>query len=71
VDSEYEGKIEAIKVKRFSQAYFKLLSSLPEVGRFYALGDEVIFLLNGKAIQISEEGKSDFTTFELNSLLNL
>lgn len=69
VDSEYEGKIEAIKVKRFSEAYFKLLSEVPEVGRFFALGDEVIFLLHGKAIHVSDEGKSDFTPSELKSLL--
>ena len=69
VDSEYEGKTEPVKVKIFSEAYFKLLSEAPEVGRFMALGDEVIFLLNGRAIQISNEGKTDFTPSELNSLL--
>jgi len=70
VDTEYEGKIDAIKVKRFSEAYFKLLSKVPEVGRFFALGDEVIFFLHGKAIHISDDGKSDFTPFELKSLLS-
>jgi len=70
VDSEYEGKIEAIKVKNLSEAYFKLLSSVPEVGRFLALGDEVIFLLRGKAIHVSDEGKTDFTPGELKSLLS-
>lgn len=69
VDTEYEGKIESMKVKRFSEAYFKLLDKVPEVGKYFALGDEVIFLLNGKAIHISEEGKTDFTPFELNSLI--
>ncbi len=69
VDSEYEGKIEAIKVKNLSEAYFKLLSSVPEVGRFFALGDEVIFLLRGKAIHVSDEGKTNFTPGELKSLL--
>ncbi len=70
VDSEYEGKIEAIKVKNLSEAYFELLSKVPQVGRFFALGDEVIFLLHGKAIHISDEGKSDFTPSELKSLLS-
>jgi Ca-activated chloride channel family protein len=70
VDTEYEGKIDAIKVKRFSEAYFKLLSKVPEVGRFFALGDEVIFFLHGKAIHISDDGKSDFTPSELKSLLS-
>jgi len=70
VDSEYEGKIEAVKVKNLSEAYFKLLGKVPEVGRFFALGDEVIFLLDGKAIHVSGEGKTNFTPSELNSLLS-
>ena len=69
VDSQYEGKIEAIKVKSLSEAYFKLLSEVPEIGRFLALGDEVIFFLHGKAIHVSDEGESDFTAAELKSLL--
>jgi Ca-activated chloride channel family protein len=69
VDSEYEGKIEAVKVKSLSEAYFKLLSHVPEIGRFLALGDEVIFFLQGQAIHVSDEGKSEFTAAELKSLL--
>jgi len=69
VDTAYEGKVEPVKVKRFTEAYFKLLGKVPQVGRFLALGDEVIFLLHGKAIHISDEGKSDFTPSELRSLL--
>ncbi len=69
VDSDYEGKIEPAKVKIFSEAYFKLLSQAPEVGKYMALGDEVIFLLHGKAVHVSGEGKSDLTPSELNSLL--
>ena len=69
VDSQYEGKIEAIKVKSLSEAYFKLLSEVPEIGRFLALGDEVIFFLQGKAIHVSDEGESDFTAEELKSIV--
>jgi Ca-activated chloride channel homolog len=69
VDTEYEGKTEPVKVQRFSEAYFKLLGRVPEVGKYYALGDQVIFLLNGKAIQIGDEGKTDLTEPELNSLI--
>jgi Ca-activated chloride channel family protein len=70
VDTEYEGKLETIKVERFSQAYFKLLSRVPEIGKYLALGDKIIFLLNGKAIEISDQGKSDFTESELKALLS-
>ena len=70
VDSEYEGKLETVKVERFSQAYFELLSRLPEIGKYFALGDNVIFLLNGRAIEIADQGKSDFTELELRELLS-
>jgi Ca-activated chloride channel family protein len=70
VDSEYEGKVEPVKVKAFSEAYFKLLDRVPEVGMYMALGDEIIFLLNGKPIQISDQGKVDFTDSELNLLVS-
>lgn len=70
VDSQYEGKTEPIKVKAFSEAYFKLLDRVPEVGRYMSLGDEIIFLLNGKAIHISDQGKEDFTDSELNTLVS-
>jgi Ca-activated chloride channel family protein len=68
VDTEYEGKPETIKVERYSQAYFKLLSQVPEIGKYLALGDMVIFSLNGKAIEISDQGKTDFTESELKTL---
>jgi uncharacterized protein YegL len=70
VDSQYEGKTEPIKVKAFSEAYFKLLDRVPEVSKYLALGDEIIFLLHGKAIQISDQGKEDFTESELNLLVS-
>jgi len=70
VDTEFEGKVETIKIERFSQAYFKLLSRVPEIGKYLALGDKVIFLLHGKAVEISDQGKSDFTESELKALLS-
>jgi Ca-activated chloride channel family protein len=68
VDSRYEGKTEALKVKRFSDAYFALLDAAPEVGRYLALGDEVIFLLNGTAVHVGDEGATEFTGAELREL---
>ena len=70
VDSEYEGDFKTIKVESFSQAYFKLVSRVPEIGKYFALGDKVIFLLNQKAIEISDQGKVDFTESELKALLS-
>lgn len=68
VDSEFEGKRETLKVKRFSAAYFDLLKRAPEVGKYYAIGNSVIFLIGGRAVEISDEGKTELSETELRSL---
>jgi Ca-activated chloride channel family protein len=68
VDSEFEGKGETLKIERFSPAYFKLISLKSEIGKYLALGDNVIFTLNGTAVEISDQGKTDLTKEELNRL---
>ena len=69
VDSEFEGRIETFKVKRFSEAYFELVTRAPEVGKYCAVGDAVIFVMRGRAVEISDEGKSELTDSELRSLV--
>lgn len=69
VDSEYEGKTDPLKVKRFSDAYFKILHRLPDVGKYLAIGDEVIFLVSGSAVHICDEGTTDVTESELDALI--
>jgi uncharacterized protein YegL len=69
VDSEYEGETDPLKVKRFSDAYFKILHRVPDVGKYLALGDEVIFLVNGTAIHVCDEGTTDLTESELGALI--
>ncbi len=68
VDSGFEGKGETLKVKRFSAAYFDLLNRVPEVGMYYAMGDSVIFIIGGTAVEISDEGKTELSAAELRSV---
>ncbi len=68
VDSEFEGKGETLKIERFSPAYFKLISIKPEIGKYLALGEKVIFTLNGTTVEISEEGKTELNQEDLNRL---
>ncbi len=68
IDSEYEGKTDALKVKKFSNAYFKLLRRFPKIGRYLSIGEDVIFILNGTPVQVSDEGKSDITSDEMDRL---
>jgi len=64
VDTEYDGTIETLKIKKFTEAYFSLLEEAPEVGKYLALGDNCIFLFRSKAVHISDEGKSRLSPSE-------
>jgi len=68
VDAGYEGKKETIKIKKFSDAYFRLLEEAPGVGKYLSLGDACIFLIEGQAVHISDEGKSTLSKSELKML---
>ena len=68
VDSEFEGKRETLKIERFSTAYFKLISLKPEISKYLALGDNVIFTLNGTAVEISDQGKTELSQQDLDRL---
>jgi len=68
VDSEFEGKRETLKIERFSSAYFKLISLKPEISKYLALGDNVIFTLNGTAVEISDQGKTELSQKDLDRL---
>jgi Ca-activated chloride channel family protein len=68
MDSEFEGESETLKIEKFSPAYFKLISIKPEIGKYLALGDKVIFVLNETAVEISDQGKTELTQEDLNRL---
>jgi Ca-activated chloride channel family protein len=53
VDSEYDGKARTINVVYGSDPYFDLLSKGKDVGKYLALGAEVIFRLDGKWYRIA------------------
>jgi len=68
IDSEFEGQRETLKIEKFSPAYFKLVSLKPEISKYLALGDRVIFTLNGTAVEISDQGKTELSQEDLDRL---
>ena len=54
---------------RHSDAYFQLIRRSSQLGRYLALGDQVIVNLRGGAIKIGETGKESFSEAELQALL--
>ncbi len=55
VDSRYEAGSETIKLRMFSDAYFDLIAQHPDAGKYLALGNRVVVVLEGKAYETVEE----------------
>ena len=56
MDSQYDDKLETIKIKRFSPAYFELAKRFPEFEKYLSLGEKVSFVFKNKIIEIADEG---------------
>ncbi len=52
VDTEWKGKPDPVRVEAFSAAYFDLLKKGDLVAKFLAVGEKVVFLLDGAAYEI-------------------
>jgi Ca-activated chloride channel family protein len=53
-DSEYEPEMKTIKITYGSDEYFRLLSQEPELGKYLALGKEIIVCHKSKCYRIGE-----------------
>ena len=58
----------ALKVQAFSEAHFQISREFPALNQFMALSDNMIVMVNGQAVQIGEEGKTELTQEELDAL---
>jgi len=69
-DARYkEGAQAVVQVKAFSEAYFQLGRRDPTLNQYFSLGQNVLVVINGQAVQIADEGKEVFTEDELDTLL--
>ena len=55
VDSLVKQDTDKTKIELFSDAYFRLLDEHPEAGPYLALGEHVVFVLEGTAYEITPE----------------
>jgi len=67
VDSDYRDE-KTIAIKYSSQAFLDLVMTFPEISRFVALGEKVIFRFRGKFIKIGPKGRASFKQDELKKL---
>jgi hypothetical protein len=55
IDTAYDSsKMSITKVAFASDVYFSLLGKYPNLSRYFALGQKVIVVLNGKAYEVTE-----------------
>ncbi|HET6456693.1 MAG TPA: hypothetical protein VFI02_20010, partial [Armatimonadota bacterium] len=68
-DSRAEGQtLKTIKIKQFSNAHFKLLAALPELGRYQRLGNMTV-VVNNQSLIIGPDGKDDLTATEIKAIV--
>jgi len=58
VESGYQGEA-VLSVRRGSQAFINLLKAYPALGRYVAIGEQVVVRWNGKFLRIGETGESE------------
>ena len=63
-DAAYDGRIQTLKIKRFSQAYFELANRIPQIGKYLSLGEAVIICLDDVVLEITDEGKENLSQAE-------
>lgn len=70
IDTTFEqGKMEVIEVPFGSEAYFRLLSENPRIGRYFSLGRQIIVVEKGKAYKVVERAELPPQSPEKSSLL--
>jgi len=59
MDQKFKVGGETLKVEYLSDEYFKLLSANPAAGKYFALGDHVIVLLDGKTYEVMPKKETE------------
>ncbi|MEO8192349.1 MAG: VIT domain-containing protein [Gemmatimonadales bacterium] len=65
VDLQRSDSTKTVKVRAFSEAYFKLIDLIPELREVFALGDKVVVAGDDIAIEIGTSGTETLSESEL------
>ena len=71
VDTRYDAEMKTLKVKWGSDLYFALARALPALRKAFALGEDLIVVVKGKAIVISDEGKEKMSDRDVRAFLDV
>ena len=68
VDVAFKDGMQAVKIKPFTPAYFKVLDAMPDLRAVFAVGEKVIVAGKHVAIEVSPDGVAQLGDAELRSL---
>jgi len=69
-DAKFVAGMHTLRIRRDSEAFRRLLALAPELAATLALGDRVIVVVNGTALQIGPDGFSTYSEAVLRRALN-
>jgi len=67
IDGEYKDE-KTVDIKYSSQAYVELILTYPEIAKFAALGEKVIFKFKEKFVKIADKGMESLNRDKLNKI---
>ncbi len=71
VDTEFKEGMKELKLKWGSDAYFAALRALPELKDYLALGEDVIVVIEGKALIVAEDGEEELREEDLRAFFGM
>jgi hypothetical protein len=68
VDAAKADTARTVRIKPFSDAYFKLIGAIPELREVFALGDKVIVGTKAVTIELAEDGSQAISDSDLKTI---
>ena len=68
VDARYDDKLPKIEIKRYSDAYFQIISKDPKIASYLSVGDNIVIIIGKHQIVISDKGEEKLSEKELKNI---
>lgn len=68
VDARYDEELPKIEIKKYSDAYFQLITKKSIIGSYLSVGDNIVIVIGKYQIVISDKGKGKLSEKELKNI---
>lgn len=68
IENTYTKEQKVTNIKAYSPAYFQLLERDPSLGQVMSVGPQVLFTVNGNAIQIADSGLESLSAADMKNI---